>query len=207
MSGVRRVIDLTIACVVIAALAVGIWILISRPQAPTKTTGPKEIGGHFSLIDQNGHKVTDEDLKGKPNVFFFGYTNSPEVSPTTLADLTAELKTLGPDADKLNVLFVTLDPARDTTKRMAEYLRAYDPHIRGLTGTPAEIREIAQDYAIYYAKIPERDGSYSMDHSYNTYLIGANGHLFDVVGYPLNRVSYLSELRKLIRQGSQDVHQ
>jgi protein SCO1/2 len=196
MRGTRLVI---IVCAIVASVAGGIWILISRPQPPKAATAPTELGGHFTLVDQTGRAVTDQDLRGKPTILLFGYTNSPEVCPTTLADLSADLKVLGPDADRLNVLFVTVDPARDTPARMADYLRAYDPHIRGLTGTPEEIRQVTQDYAIYYHKIPEAGGDYSMDHSYNTYLVAASGHVFDVVGYPLKRDAYLAELRKLIQ--------
>jgi protein SCO1/2 len=137
---------------------------------------PASIGGPFQLIDQDGHAVTDRTFAGKPSVIFFGYTSCPDICPTTLADLTNWLKALGPTANKLNVLFITIDPQRDTPAHLREYLSSFDPRIRGLTGTNEQIAAVAKEYRVYYKRIEEEDGNYTMDHSGAVYLMDRAGH-------------------------------
>ena len=168
--------------------------------SPAVASGPAtRIGGPFTLMDQHGRVVTDQDLRGKPTVMFFGFTYCPEVCPTTLAALTAWMKALGPDADKLNVVYVTIDPERDTPKQLALYLSSFDPRIRGLTGTPAQIAEIAHEYGVYYQKIPLSGGGYTMDHSSAVYLMDARGGFEGVIGYQEPTPQALAQLRALVR--------
>ena len=156
------------------------------------------VGGPFTLIDDNGALVTEKILAGKPYAMYFGYTYCPEVCPTTLVDLSRWIKQLGPQADKLNYVFVTLDPERDTPKVMHAYLSSFDSHIRGFTGTPQQIAEIAKEYRIYYKKIPTSDGSYSVDHSSIIYLIYADGQFDNVIAYQEKDAAALAKLRNLV---------
>jgi protein SCO1/2 len=158
-----------------------------------------KLGGPFTLVDQHGRAVTDRDLKGKPTVMFFGFTYCPEVCPTTLAALTAWMKALGPEADKLNVVYVTIDPERDTPRQLALYLSSFDPRIRGLTGSPAQVAQIAREYGVYYQKIPLAGGGYTMDHSSSIYLMDARGGFQGVIGYQEPTPQALAQLRALVR--------
>ena len=169
-------------------------------ETPATASGSfMKLGGPFTLVDQHGRPVTDRDLKGKPTVMFFGFTYCPEVCPTTLAALTAWMKALGPDADRLNVVYVTIDPERDTPKQLALYLSSFDPRIRGLTGTPAQIAQIAHEYGVYYQKVPLAGGGYTMDHSSAVYLMDARGGFQGVIGYQEPARQALAQLRALVR--------
>ncbi len=97
------------------------------------------IGGPFALEDQNGKPFTDRDMKGRPHLVFFGYTHCPDVCPTTLFEISELIKKLGPDAARAGVIFITVDPERDTPAVMKDYLSNFDPHLRGLTGDPAAV--------------------------------------------------------------------
>jgi len=156
------------------------------------------IGGPFTLVDDNGAPVTESTLGGKPSAMYFGYTFCPEVCPTTLLDLSRWIQKLGPDADKLNYVFVSIDPQRDTPKLMHAYLSSFDKHIRGFTGTPEQIAKIAQEYRVYYKRVPTDDGGYVMDHSAIIYLMGADGKLVSVIAYQEDDASALAKLNKLL---------
>jgi len=146
----------------LAAVAGLALLAACGPAAPSKTPSakpPVAIGGPFTLTDQSGHTVTDRDFRGRPLVIYSGYTYCPEACPTTLAAMTNWIKTLGPEANRLNFAFVSIDPERDTPAVMARYLTMFDPHIRGLTGTPAQAAQIAKEYRVYYRKVPIEGGS------------------------------------------------
>jgi len=115
--------------------------------------------GPFTLVDDTGATVTQKTLVGKPYAMYFGYTFCPDVCPTTLLDLSRWIKKLGPQAEKLNYVFVSIDPERDTPTLMHTYLSSFDKHIRGFTGTPEQVG-IARAYRVYYKKIPTRRESY-----------------------------------------------
>src|SRR5919108_5528984 len=100
------------------------------------------IGGAFRLTDQNGATVTEQDLKGKPFLVFFGFTHCPDVCPTTLFDVSEVLRSLGPDADRTGALFITVDPGRDNPAKLKDYLSSFDPHLTGLTGDEAAISAV-----------------------------------------------------------------
>jgi len=159
--------------------------------------GVASIGGPFTLVDDTGAQVTEHTLAGKPYAIYFGYTFCPEVCPTTLFDLSRWIKKLGPDADKLNYVFVTIDPERDTPKSMHAYLASFDRHIRGYTGTPEQIAKIAREYRVYYKKVPTSDGSYVMDHSALIYLMGPDDKFASMIAYQEADASALAKLRGL----------
>jgi protein SCO1 len=133
------------------------------------------VGGPFKLIDQNGRTVTEQDMAGKPFLVFFGFTHCPDVCPTTLFDISEVFRKLGPDADRAAALFITVDPERDTPEAMKSYLSSFDPHLRGLTGDEAAIDSVTKAYRAYAKKVPNPDGSYTMDHTALVYLMDKEG--------------------------------
>ena len=162
--------------------------------------GIASIGGPFTLVDDTGAAVSDKTLAGKPYAIYFGYTYCPEVCPTTLFDMTRWIKKLGSDADKLNYVFVTVDPERDTPKLMHAFLTSFDKRIRGFTGTPAQIAKIAGEYRVYYKKVPTSDGSYVMDHSSMIYLISAEETVDSIILYQENDASAVAKLKNWASQ-------
>jgi protein SCO1/2 len=163
---------------------------------------PGSIGGPFVLVDTNGQRVTDRDLAGKPTVIYFGFTYCPEVCPTTLAAMGQWIHALGADADKLNFAFVSIDPERDTPSQMKLYLSSFDPHIRGLTGTSAQIARITGEYRVYVQKIPLAGGSYTMDHSSAVYLMDRQDRFVGVIAYQEPPGQAVKQLQDLARNPS-----
>jgi len=133
------------------------------------------IGGPFKLVDQDGKAITDQDMKGRPFLVFFGYTHCPDVCPTTLFEVSEVLHAMGKDADRVNALFITVDPERDTPVVMKDYLSSFDPRLRGVTGKQQEIDAVEKEYRVYAKKVPTKNGDYSMDHSAVVYLMDKNG--------------------------------
>ena len=184
-----------VAAIAIAAGATAVFMgLALRAQV---RAGATDIGGPFTLVDDMGVQVSEAALKGKPTVMYFGYTFCPEVCPTTLTDLAQWMQMLGPDADELNYVFVTVDPERDTPKVMHDYVSAFDPRIRGFTGTPDEIAKVASEYRIYYKRIPTSDGGYVMDHSAILYLMDPDGKFVGLIAYQEKTTLAVAKLRKL----------
>jgi protein SCO1 len=134
------------------------------------------IGGPFTLTDQDGRAMTDQELKGKPFLVFFGFTHCPDVCPSTLFDVSEVLRNLGPDADRAAALFITVDPERDTPATLKDYISSFDPHLRGLTGDDDAIATVAKSYRVYYKKVPLEAGDYTMDHTSLVYLMDKDGH-------------------------------
>ncbi|OYX35813.1 MAG: SCO family protein [Caulobacterales bacterium 32-69-10] len=174
-----------------------------RPPPATKAAPESSIriGGPFQLIDTERRPVTEASLLGKPTVVFFGFTFCPEVCPTTLAELTAALKTLGPDADKLNVVFVSVDPERDTPEQMKLYLSSFDPRIQGFTGTVEQVDRAAKAYRVYHRKVDTGEGGYTMDHTATIYLFDRRGQFVEPLGYGFPQDMIVGRLRLLARKG------
>jgi len=143
----------------------------------TDITGA-DYGRALELRDHTGRLRHLEDFRGKAVVLFFGFTHCPDVCPTTLADTAQALRALGPQADRVQVLFVTVDPERDTPQALASYVTAFDPRFIGLYGDADATRRVAKEFKIYYEKrAGTTPGSYSMDHSAQTYVIDPQGRL------------------------------
>ena len=160
-----------------------------------------KIGGPFTLTTQSGTKLSDSDLKGEPFAVFFGFTHCPEVCPTTLWEMSEALKALGPDADKLKVLFISIDPTRDDPEALALYLQSVDPRIVGLTGSEEEIGTVAASYRAYWRKVPTGDGDYTMDHTASIYLMDADGEFTSTISYDEHADMRLAKLKKLLAGG------
>jgi len=159
-----------------ASLAVGLlvtlWLMGGLPRA----SAPAAIGGPFRLTDQAGQTVTEKSLIGRPTIIFFGFTHCPDVCPTALFEMSEVLRAMGPDAGKVNAYFVSVDPERDTSAVMKDYISSFDPHLKGLSGTPDEIAKVISAYRVYAKKIPLKDGDYTMDHTALIYLMDKNGN-------------------------------
>jgi protein SCO1 len=143
--------------------------------AVVQVTGDPVIKSEFELVDQTGETVRGEDLHGKWQLVFFGFTSCPDICPTTLANVTAALEELGPAAGKLQPLLITVDPERDTAPILREYLTAFDPRILGLTGTPEQVGKALHSFRVYASKRPLEGGDYTMDHSAFIYLMDPQG--------------------------------
>jgi len=157
----------------IAALVVAAgWIGWDATQS-----GKPSIGGPFQLVDQDGRPFSSDQLKGKPTLIYFGFTYCPDVCPTSLLLMETAIEKLGPDAaKKVNVVFITIDPERDTPELLKGYVPNFGAEIIGLTGTPQQIADVAKAYRVYYQKVPGKEGSpYLMDHSSIVYLLDRNG--------------------------------
>jgi protein SCO1/2 len=150
-------------------------VVVVSGRDPVPSAGASAIGGPFSLVDQNGQTVTDKDLRGRPFLVFFGFTHCPDVCPTALFEISEVLGKLGPDAQKLSALFVTIDPERDTPAQMKDYLSSFNPRLVGLTGDPAAIAAVAKEYRVYVKKVPLDNGEYTMDHTALVYLMDKDG--------------------------------
>ena len=150
-------------------------IVLVSGRDPVPSAGASAIGGPFSLIDQDGRTVTDKDLRGRPFLVFFGFTHCPDVCPTALFEISEVLGKLGPDAQRVSALFVTIDPERDTPTQMKDYLSSFDPRLVGLTGDAAAIAAVAKEYRVYVKKVPLDHGDYTMDHTALVYLMDKDG--------------------------------
>lgn len=189
-----------VGAIAVAAGATALWMgLALRAQVQS---GATKIGGPFTLVDDTGVQVSEADLKGKSTVMYFGYTFCPEVCPTTLTDLVQWMQMIGRDADRLNYVFVTVDPERDTPKVMHDYVSAFDPRIRGLTGTSEQIAKVTKEYGVYYKRIPTSDGGYVMDHSAVLYMMDPNVRFVGVIAYQEDTAKAVAKLKKLAAQSA-----
>jgi protein SCO1/2 len=150
-------------------------VLIAREHLGTGAPQAAAIGGPFRLIDQEGRSVTEQDLKGRPSLVFFGFTHCPVICPTTLFDISEIMRALGPDADRTRAVFITVDPERDTQEVLKDYLSSFDPHLSGLTGDLPAITAVAKEYRVYFKKVAVDGGDYTMDHTTITYLMDKEG--------------------------------
>src|SRR3954468_4818018 len=155
-------------CFYVMLLVSQVMFTSNRPQTAT-------IGGPFRLTDQNGRTVTEQDFKGAPFLVFFGFTHCPDVCPTTLFEVSEILRNLGPDAARVRVAFITVDPERDTPAALKDYLSSFDPHLLGVTGDPAAIAAMGKAYRVYSKKVPLEGGGYTMDHTAIIYLMDKDG--------------------------------
>ena len=156
------------------------------------------IGGPFTMVDDEGKTVTEAAFKDKPTVMFFGFTHCPDVCPTTLFELAGLIEKLGPQADKLNYAFVSVDPERDTPQVLHDYIASFDSRIVGLTGSESQMEKMAKEYRVYYQKVPTDAGSYTMDHTATVYLMGPDNKLAGTIDYQESEDVALQKLKNLI---------
>lgn len=187
-SGIMKKIRL-VAWAAIAVIAIGygvhmLGIAQKAQQSGVSMPGGVRIGGPFELTRSDGSRYSSAELAGKPYALFIGFTHCPDICPTTLMEMTEHLQKLGPRGKDINVLFVSVDPARDTAEHLKDYMSAFDPRIIGLTGTPEEIAAVAKAYRIFFEKVPSKDGSdYTMNHTASVYLMDKAGNLVSTLSF------------------------
>jgi protein SCO1/2 len=204
---------ISIVCLIAAVAIVGVAYSLTRDR-PTGAVseagvsgavvshGRADVGGPFQLVDQDGKAVDQRLLNGKWSVVFFGYTYCPEVCPTTLQTLAAVKSLMGPKGEALQVVFITIDPARDTPPAMKAYLDSVGlKGAKGLSGTPAQVAAAAKAYKIYFAK-KGTGADYLMDHSTLSYLMGPDGQFAAPVPYGLSPEQTARIIRDAMQQRS-----
>jgi cytochrome oxidase Cu insertion factor (SCO1/SenC/PrrC family) len=147
------------------------------PSVEQQISGKALVGGAFTLTDNTGKRVTDQDYRGRYTLVFFGYTSCPDICPAGLQLMAGALDKLWAKAERITPIFISVDPQRDTPEKLAAYVKNFDPRLVGLTGTPDEIAAVAKAYKVYYAKVPskERPDDYTMDHTSIIYVMDPKG--------------------------------
>lgn len=207
----RRSILLFAGAIVAMAVAIGIstWVVISARNADqgavtfTETgTGQPQVGGPFQLVNQDGQPVDQSILNGKWSLVFFGFTYCPDYCPTTLAALEATQRQLGDKAKDVQIVFITVDPARDTPQAMKDYLSSdgFPEGVIGLTGTPEQVRTAADAYRAYYSQVGEGEG-YTMNHSLTVYLMGPDGKFRAPLAHDLGPQQAASVIERNMARG------
>ena len=162
----------------VLVIAAGVLLALALRETPRGAAGTalaSAIGGQFQLIDQNGKPFSDANLKGKWHLIFFGYTHCPDACPTALNEMSLALDRLGIKRDEVGVVFITVDPERDTPDVLKSYVQSFDAPIVALTGSPEAVAQAAKAYRVFYAKHPRADGDYDMDHSAVIYVMNPEG--------------------------------
>jgi len=181
-----------------AALAGGCGDQAQAPRFKLTDVTGAGFGKALNLTDHNGRPRTLADFRGKVVTVFFGFTHCPDVCPTTLAELAQVMKELGADADQLQVLFVTVDPERDTQKLLAQYVPSFHPGFIGLYGDRDATARAAKEFKIYYNQQPAKGGSYSVDHSAGTFILDREGRLRLYAQYGQGPATLLHDIRLLL---------
>jgi protein SCO1/2 len=165
----------------------GALLLLAPACWPTSSAAqiavpPKGSRVHFALTGSDGTAVTEQRYRGKWLVIYFGYTSCPDICPTTMLELAQALQALGARAAGVQVLFITVDPQRDRPDLLAEYLKTFDPHFVGLTGSSAQISAAAKSFNVFYERHDTDDGNYTYDHSTYLYVVDPDGQLVEALG-------------------------
>lgn len=188
-----------------AAIVVLGWFVIVSTQltgadpASETSIGAPKVGGPFSLVSHTGKRVDNRSLAGRPYLVFFGFTNCPEICPTTLFELTDLITALGPVADGFETLFITVDPERDTQEVLARYMTSFDSRILALRGTAAETTSALKAFSAYAKKVPLEAGGYTMDHTAGVFLVKADGGFGGMMDIHEPRETRLEKLRRLAK--------
>jgi protein SCO1/2 len=190
-----RVCFLAILCFVLTACS-------PKPEFKNSDiTGSTAFGKDLSLLDPDGKVRTLADFKGKVVVMFFGYTQCPDICPTTLTEMQQVMTLLGPQSDKVQVLFVTVDPERDTAEILKQYVPAFDPRFLGLRpADEAALEKVTKDFKIYYKKVPgTKPGSYTMDHTAGSYAFDPEGRLRLYIKHAQGPETLAHDLKELLK--------
>ena len=197
------------ACAVIAAVLIAVTlVLVSRPPAgavpagEVVSTGQADIGGPFQLVDHEGRAVDESLLQGKWSLVFFGFTYCPDYCPTTLAALDATQARLGDRAKDLQIVFISVDPERDTPKALKDYLSSdgFPEGVIGLTGTPEQVKAAADAFKAFYQKVGEGEG-YTMNHTLTVYLMGPDGRFRSAVAEELGPERSAAVIERAMARG------
>lgn len=197
------------ACIALAAvLAVGTIMVVNDRGEPGSasrqigSTGQPDVGGPFQLVNQDGQAVDQTLLDGKWSLVFFGFTYCPDYCPTTLGMLEATKTALGDKADDVQIIFISVDPERDTPQALKDYLSSdgFPEGVIGLTGTPAQVRAAADAYRAVYQKVGEGE-AYTMNHSLTIYLMGPDGRMRSALGHDLGPANAARIIEQAMARG------
>ena len=179
------------------------WWRVDGPGAPVAVEQrPVDLTAmDFRLTDHEGNAVGPETLVGRASMVFFGFTFCPDVCPTTLADISGWLDDLGAEAKRMNVVFITVDPERDTVSAMKEYVGYFHPALRGWTGSPGEIARAAEGFRVIYEKVPV-EGGYTMNHTAGVFLFNAVGQFVSTIDYHEPREFAVPKIRRTLGTGA-----
>ena len=185
----------------IAVITAALLYVLLNPRATEQGSGVASIGGPFRLAAQDGRVIADTDLRGKPFAIFFGFTNCPDVCPTSMLEITNDLNALGDLARDFRVFFVTVDPARDTASLLKEYTASFDPRIIGLVPKDeAELASVARAYRAIYRKV-ETPSGYTMDHTATIFLMDAKGQFWGTLDSKEKPETRQAKLKRLLARG------
>jgi protein SCO1/2 len=174
------------------------FALHQNPKGAAGTMLASAIGGPFQLIDQNGKPFTEADLKGKWHLVFFGYTHCPDTCPTALNEISLAMDKIGKKRDEVDVVFITVDPERDTPEALKSYVQSFDAPVVALSGSPDQVAQAAKAYRVYYAKHPRADGGYDMDHSAVIYIMDPQGRFTATLTPDATADAMAERLQKLL---------
>src|SRR3954470_953926 len=163
--------------------------------------GGEVYGAPFALVDQNGAPITEAAFRGHPSAIFFGFTNCPEICPTTLAEMDGWLKEMGDEGKDIHAYFVTIDPERDTVDVMKNYVSNVSSRIIGITGEPDKVLEMSKAYGIYSKKVPLDTGGYTMDHTASVLLLNGRGGFAGTVAYGETKEAAVLKLKRIAAEG------
>lgn len=189
----------------VVALATTVMISMNEDQnrlaqvQDKVTTGQASIGGDFSLVDHNNKKRTSKDFQGKYMMVYFGYTFCPDICPTGLSSMTEALEMVGPLRDKIQPLFITVDPERDTVESMATYMQNFHPKFLALTGTKEQVKQAAKAYKVYASRVNDNSSTeYIIDHSSIIYIMDKKGHYIGHFNHATPAAEMAEKLKELI---------
>jgi cytochrome oxidase Cu insertion factor (SCO1/SenC/PrrC family) len=191
-----------IAAAVMIILAVIVAALALTTLKPAQIgSGTASIGGPFTMVNQKGETVTEKNYAGQYMLMFFGFTNCGDVCPAELQVMAAAFAEMGPLADRITPIFVSIDPERDTPQVMANYVKNFHPRLQGLTGSAEQIATFARAYHIYYQKVPNANDpkDYEMDHSSILYLMGPDGKFVKYFPYTTDAKLLAEDLKKVLQ--------
>ena len=186
--------SIIISFVIILVLTFLFAEYLSRKNAPEKLS---DIINKVNLIDHNGQPFKSATLKNKPSLLFFGFTNCPEICPTTLADLSEITKKITLNDDSINIIFVTLDPKRDNKEHLKDYIEYFDGNIIGVTGNKIEIKEFADNWGVFYETIKTTDNNYTLNHTVTVFMIDKLGNFRGTISWGENESSIIQKINNL----------
>ena len=178
----------------------GIFLAMTPPSPPTQQGQElplDTIGGPFTLVGSNGQPFASARLAGKPAAIFFGFTNCPDVCPTTLARLAQLRKQLGQGDDSFSIVFISVDPERDRPADVGRYTTLFDTPIIGLTGSPAQVERVKEQFGVFSRKVPTPGGGYSVDHTATVFLLDRNGKFVATLAPDEANAPALDKLRRI----------
>lgn len=201
LRAVRYAAWVAVAVAVLMAFTVALgWWQVDGPGKPAIVRQEQAaIGGPFSLTDHRGRTISERDFLGRPLLVFFGFTHCPDVCPTTLFETTERLKALGADADRVQVLFVSVDPGRDTPERLADYVSSFDPRIIAATGSRDQIDAMVRVFRATYRYTATNGDDYTVEHTASMFMMASSGAFVGTIDFHEPRETAIVKLRRLAK--------